>query len=68
MANNATNFNKAMCLHLCPKLGPGFQRHMSWSFFIEFDILEMITRFVDIDRIVGHHCLNCILIITSHLS
>jgi hypothetical protein len=38
-----------------------FQRHMSWSFCVQWVQLrwETIVRFVDIGGIDDHHCLNC---------
>jgi hypothetical protein len=41
-----------------------FQRHMSWSFCIQWVQLrwEMIARLGDISGIDCHHCLNCLLV------
>ena len=44
------------------------QRHTLWSFFVFSELLwwEVIVRFVDICRIVGHHCLNFLFIIIDN--
>ena len=45
--------------HACPKRGPWFSMPFVTAFF-EFNDLrsEMVVHFVDIDRVVDHHCFN----------
>ena len=44
------------------KSGPGFPTSYDVGFVFSELRWEVIVRFVDIDGIVDHHCLNCLFI------
>jgi hypothetical protein len=41
-------------------LDVNFRRHMPWVFYFNNSRREVIVRFVDIGRIVDHHCLEVV--------